>query len=363
MGIWDRLTGQFVDVIEWTHDDGQTMAWRFERQGNEIKYGAKLIVREGQSAVFIREGRLADVFTPGTYTLETRNLPILSTLAAWKHGFDSPFKAEVWFVSTKRFTGLRWGTKNPVMVRDQEFGPVRLRAFGTFSVEVMLPARFLQEIVGTESHLQRDEITDTLRNFVVSRFGALIGESQVPILDLAGRYDELGNFLEHRAREDFLQFGLVLKDVLVENVSLPAEVEKALDRRSSMAFIADTDSYLRFQAAEGLGRGGGDGGAMASGIGAGLGLSLARSFAQEAPPPAQAAPTTPPPVPVEPPLFLVENGARSGPFPPSAWSELVRTGRLTAETLVWRQGLASWVPATTLTELGALLPPEPPPVP
>ena len=175
------------------------MVWRFERQGNEIKYGAKLTVREGQTAVFVNEGEIADIFTPGMYELFTRNLPILSTLQAWPHGFESPFKAEVYFCSTRVFTDLKWGTKNPVIARDAEFGPVRLRAFGTYAIRIKDPAVFLREVVGTDGHFTVDEISDQLRNIIVARFGTIVAGSGIPVLDLAANYDQLGTV---RARPD-----------------------------------------------------------------------------------------------------------------------------------------------------------------
>ena len=197
--IFSKLMGQFVDVIQWTDDSPDTMVWRFERQGNEIKYGAKLTVREGQTAVFVNEGEIADTFTPGMYELFTRNLPILSTLQAWPHGFESPFKAEVYFCSSRVFTDLKWGTKNPVIARDAEFGPVRLRAFGTYAIRIKDPAVFLREVVGTDGHFTVDEISDQLRNIIVARFGTIVAGSGIPVLDLAANYDQLGTV---RARPD-----------------------------------------------------------------------------------------------------------------------------------------------------------------
>ncbi|MDH3771876.1 MAG: SPFH domain-containing protein, partial [Nitrospirota bacterium] len=174
--IWNNLVGEFIDVIDWTDDTNDTMVWRFERHNNEIKYGAKLTVRESQVAVFVNEGRVADVFAPGMYTLETANLPIISTMEGWVHGLESPFKAEVYFVNTRRFTDLKWGTKHPVTLRDPEFGPVRLRAYGTYVFRVQEPVIFIKEIVGTDAHFTIDEITDQLRNLIVSRFAAILGE-------------------------------------------------------------------------------------------------------------------------------------------------------------------------------------------
>jgi membrane protease subunit (stomatin/prohibitin family) len=155
MGLWDKLRGELIDIIEWLDPSNDTMVYRFERRGNEIKYGAKLTVREGQAAVFVNEGQIADVFPPGMYTLETSNLPIVSTLQGWKYGFESPFKAEVYFCSTRRFTDLKWGTKNPVMLRDPEFGPIRLRAFGAYAMRVSDPGTFIKEIVGTDGHFTK----------------------------------------------------------------------------------------------------------------------------------------------------------------------------------------------------------------
>jgi len=201
--IWDKIVGEFVDVIEWTDDSSDTMLWRFERHGNEIKYGAQLTVRESQIAVFVNEGRVADVFEPGMYTLETANLPIISTMENWHHGFQSPFKAEIYFVNTKRFTDLKWGTKHPVTLRDPEFGPVRLRAFGTYVTKIKDPVVFIREIAGTDGHFTTDEITDQLRNMIVSRFSSVMADSGIPVLDLAANFEKLGTFLTNKIMPEF----------------------------------------------------------------------------------------------------------------------------------------------------------------
>ncbi len=192
MALWDYLSGQFIDVIEWTDDTRNTMVWRFERHGHEIKYGAKLTVREGQAAVFVHEGQLADVFMPGLYLLETNNMPVLTTLQHWDHGFQSPFKSEIYFVATRRFTDLKWGTKNPVILRDPEFGPTRLRAFGTYAIRVADPGRFLQEIVGTDGEFTSDEITFQIRNIIVQEFSRVVAGSGIPVLDMAANTADLG---------------------------------------------------------------------------------------------------------------------------------------------------------------------------
>ena len=272
--IFSKLMGQFVDVIQWTDDSPDTMVWRFERQGNEIKYGAKLTVREGQTAVFVNEGEIADTFTPGMYELFTRNLPILSTLQAWPHGFESPFKAEVYFCSSRVFTDLKWGTKNPVIARDAEFGPVRLRAFGTYAIRIKDPAVFLREVVGTDGHFTVDEISDQLRNIIVARFGTIVAGSGIPVLDLAANYDQLGTFVLGRIAPEFANYGLELATILVENVSMPPEVEQALDRRTSMGVVGDLSKYAQFQAAEAMRAAAANPGAAGQAIGMMVGMGV-----------------------------------------------------------------------------------------
>ncbi|MEO0665034.1 MAG: SPFH domain-containing protein, partial [Pseudomonadota bacterium] len=195
MPIFDFLSGQFIDVIEWTDDTRDTMVWRFERHGHEIKYGAKLTVREAQAAVFIHEGQLADVFTPGLYMLETNNMPIMTSLQHWDHGFKSPFKSEIYFVATNRFNDLKWGTKNPIMLRDPEFGPIRLRAFGTYTIRVTEPARFMTEIVGTDGEFTTDEISFQIRNIIVQEFSQAIAKSGIPVLDMAANTGDVGKLI------------------------------------------------------------------------------------------------------------------------------------------------------------------------
>jgi len=274
MGFWDKIKGELIDIIEWLDPSSDTMVYRFERYGNEIKYGAKLTVREGQAAVFINEGQLADVFEPGMYSLETKNLPILSTLKGWAHGFESPFKAEVYFVSTRRFTDQKWGTKNPIMLRDPEFGPIRLRAFGTYVVRVKKPDTFIKEIVGTDGHFTTSEITDQLRNVVVSRFADALGESKIAALDLAANYNELGDQLKAAIQKEMDEYGVELTKLLVENISLPPAVEEALDKRSSMGVIGNMQQFQQYQAGQAIGdaaKNEGAGGLAAGGLAAGLG--------------------------------------------------------------------------------------------
>lgn len=371
MGLWDKLRGELIDIIEWTDSSSDSMVYRFERYDNEIKMGAKLTVREGQAAVFINRGQIADVFTPGMYTLETDNMPILSTLMGWKHGFSSPFKAEVYFVNTRRFTDLKWGTKHPITLRDAEFGPVRLRAFGTYVIKVTDPGTFIKEIVGTDGHFTTDEITDQLRNLIVSRFTDLIGESKIPVLDLAANYDELGQFVTEKISNDFGNYGLEVTKMLVENISLPEAVEKALDKRTSMGVIGDLNKYTQFQAAQAMEEAAKNPNGMAGGgMGMGMGFAMANQMgqamsqpAQPTPQPAQPAAAAPPPLPQAQQYHVALNGQQAGPFAMSALQSYVQSGQLTAETLVWRQGMANWTAAGQVEALKGLFGAAPPPLP
>jgi membrane protease subunit (stomatin/prohibitin family) len=378
MGLWDRIKGEFVDVIEWTDGTDDLMVYRFERRGNEIKYGAKLTVRESQVAVFINEGQLADTFAPGMYTLETANLPILSTLQGWKYGFESPFKAEIYFVNTKRFRDLKWGTKNPVTLRDKEFGPVRLRAFGTYEIRVKDPPTFLRQIVGTDGYFTTDEISDQLRNITVSRFADVLASSGIPVLDLAANYDDLSGFLTGKIAPEFEQYGLELTKLLVENVSLPPAVEEALDKRTSMGVIGDLSKYTQFQTAEAITKAAENPGAgpAAAGVGLGAGMAMAQQMAnsmnqqqtpqQSSPQPAapQRSPgAAPPPLPGARTWYVAADGQRQGPLPVDQLRQQAQAGTLTRDTLVWCEGMANWEKAGEVEELSELFASVPPPLP
>lgn len=372
--IFSKLMGQFVDVVQWTDDSPDTMVWRFERQGNEIKHGAKLTVREGQTAVFVNEGEIADTFAPGMYELYTRNLPILSTLQAWPHGFESPFKAEVYFCSTRVFTDLKWGTKNPVIARDPEFGPVRLRAFGTYAIRIKDPAVFLREVVGTDGHFTVDEISDQLRNVIVARFGNIVAGSGIPVLDLAANQDQMGQLVQGRIAPEFANYGLELVTLLVENVSMPPEVEQALDRRTSMGVVGDLSKYAQFQAAEAMRAAAANPGAAGQGVGMMVGMGLGQQAAAASPwgprpsepavaPAAGAPPPPPPPAPAVPVWHVAANGRATGPFGLEQLRGHLATGTLTRASLVWTQGMDGWRPAGDVEALAPLFAAVPPPVP
>ncbi|MFZ1479705.1 MAG: SPFH domain-containing protein, partial [Paracoccaceae bacterium] len=250
--VFDFLKGEFIDVISWLDDTRDTMVWRFDRRDQAIKMGAKLTVREGQAAVFIHEGQLADVFSPGLYMLETNNLPIMTTLQHWDHGFSSPFKSEVYFVSTTRFNDLKWGTKNPIMARDPEFGPVRIRAFGTYSMRVTDPGRFMTEIVGTDGEFTTDEVSNQIRNQIVQAASQALAGSGIPVLDMAANLEDLGKIIATAITPKVTDYGLSIPEFYIENISLPEEVEKVMDKRTSMGVAGDLSKYMQFNAAEAL---------------------------------------------------------------------------------------------------------------
>src|SRR6266404_2437714 len=276
MGILDRLNphSQFIEVIEWLDDSSNTLLYRFPVQDQEIKNGAQLIVRESQTAVFVVEGQIADLFPPGRYTVDGGNTPILTKLGAWKYGFNSPFKAEVYFVNTKQFTDLKWGTSNPVMMRDADFGMVRLRAFGIYSIRVAEPRSFIKEIAGTNARFVTEDIEGQLKRTLVGGFSDALAESKIAALDLASNYDELSKFVRTKLNDDFKAFGLELTKFVIENISLPQEVEAAMDKRTSMGVIGDVGRYAQFQAADAM-RDAAQNPSGGAGLGAGLGAGFA----------------------------------------------------------------------------------------
>ncbi len=307
---------------------------------------------------------MADIFTPGSYTLDTENLPILSTLMGWKYGFHSPFKAEVYFVSTRRFTDLKWGTKHQITLRDPEFGPIRLRAFGTYEIRVTDPAAFIRQIVGTDGQFTTEEITDQLRNLIVSRFADLIGESKIPILDLAANYDELGAFITKRIHDDFGSYGLEVCKMLVENISLPEEVEKTLDKRTSMGVIGNLSQYTQFQSANALEDAAKNpGGLAAGGMGMGMGFAMGNQMAQSMHNGQPSSPNTPPPLPQTKLYFIAVNNQQTGPLDMETLKSHAQSGQLTPETLVWKTGMPQWRPAGQVVELASLFGSAPPPLP
>jgi len=298
MGLFNYLKTQFLEIIQWEDDSRDTLAWRFPDQDKEIKRGAQLIVRESQVAQFVYLGQFGDTYAPGKYALTTDNIPILSTLKGWKYGFESPFKADVYYVTTRLFTGNKWGTSNPIMMRDPDFGIVRTRAFGTYDFRVVDAKIFLKEVSGTDSHFRLDEFADTMRSRLVSVFTDALAHAKIPVLDLASRYGELGAALIPVLNSIITQkYGLELGSFIIENVSLPPEVEAAIDKRSSMAAIGNLNDYVKLQMADGLAKGGGGPGGAAAEIAMGFGMAQQMMnqpggiLAPQGTPPAAGAPT------------------------------------------------------------------------
>ncbi len=297
MGLMDYLKTQFLEIIEWQDDSRDTLSWRYPDMDKEIKNGAQLIVRESTVAQFIYLGQFGDTYQPGKYTLTTENIPILSTLKGWKYGLHSPFKADVYYVNTRLFTGNKWGTANPIMMRDQDFGIVRTRAYGTFDFHITDVKTFLKEVAGTDAHFTLDEFADTMRSRIVSVFTEALASAKVPVLDIASRYQELGAALLPIINPQVtVKYGIEISSFIVENVSLPPEVEQAIDKRSSMAAIGNLNDYVKLQMANSLGQSGSAGAGMAStaaGLGAGLsmGQQMMAAFSQP-----QATPPAAPPV-------------------------------------------------------------------
>ena len=366
MGLFSKLFAEFVDVIEWTDDSSNTMVYRFERYGNEIKYGAKLVVRESQFAVFVNEGEVADVLGPGTYELETKNLPVLTTLQNWHHGFQSPFKAEVYFCNARRFVDLKWGTKQPLMLRDSEFGGLRIRAFGTYGVRIIDALKFIREIVGTDGVFTTEEISAQLRNLITSRFATIIGGSNIPVLDMAANYDQLGEFLTNRIAPEFGEYGLQLTRILVENISLPPAVSEALDKRTSMGMTGNLDRFLQYQAGVSMEAGASNtGGGASDGIGMGIGLAMANRMNESIGNTGSSA--SPPPLPGGSEVYHVaQNGAAQGPYTIDLLKQHASAGSLQTDTLVWSPSMSEWQAAGTVDELKSVFEnsaSSPPPIP
>ncbi len=359
MGLFDRLREEVVDIVEWLDHTRDTLVWRFPRHRNEIKNGAQLIVRPGQVAVFVHRGELADVFDPGSHRLTTDNLPIVSRLQGWRHGFESPFKSEVYFVNTRQVVDLKWGTPNPIPIRDPEFGPIRLRAFGTYALRATDPRALLRELVGTDDRFEADEIHELLRGLIHSSLAEVLGRGEIPAVELAANYPALGDRVRRAVTERVDdEYGLEIPMLLVVNISFPEEVEKALDARSSMNVIGDLHRYQQYQLGQAMplaARSGGDSGNV---LGIGMGLAMAGGLG-----PATATAPAPPPLPAGPGFFVGVDGQRLGPFPLQQVAAALAQGQIGAETLVWTQGMPAWQPITQVPQLATAAGASPPPLP
>ncbi len=373
MGLMDKLRGEFVDIIEWLEDSRTLLAWRFPRYQNEIKQGAQLIVREGQLAIFVYQGQLADTFGPGTYTLNTQNLPIMSTIQGWKYGFNSPFRSEVYFVNTRPVTDLRWGTPNPITIRDPDFGMVQVRANGLCVVRVADPVIFLRQIIGTDSNVDVEEVTELLRREISQAFSDMIMQTGLGAIDLQGRQTELSGQLTEmvRPRVDD-EFGLFIQSITM-NVSLPDEITQAMTRGVAkgveeagwMNQLNDMDKYQRAKQSDAMTSAASNpaGSGMGEMMGAGMGMAMAQQMMNQQSQQSQQSQQTPPPLLQDSQTFHVEiQGSAAGPYHLGQLRGMVDNGQLTTHTLVWSAGMAGWMPANQVPALRMLFA-SPPPIP
>jgi excisionase family DNA binding protein len=298
MGIMDFMKGELLEIIEWTDDSRDTLSYRFPDEDKAIKNGAQLIVRESQVAQFVYLGEFGDTFGPGKHRLTTDNIPVLTKIKAWPYGFNSPFKADVYYVITRLFTGNKWGTSNPVMLRDSDFGVVRVRAFGTYDFKIIDAKTFLREVAGSDHNFRLDEFSDTMRSRIVSIFTDAIASAKIPVLDVAARYSELGEALLPLINPAVTsKYGLEITSFIVENVSVPPEVEEAIDKRSSMAAIGNLNDFVKYQMGKGFESGGGSAGAAGTAAELAVGFGLAQQMMQQGFASGQATPTVVPAAP------------------------------------------------------------------
>ena len=371
--IKKKLSHEFIDIVEWLDTNDDTIVHRFERYQNEIKNNAKLIVREGQAAVFINEGQLADVFQPGTYTLNTQNLPILTTLKGWKYGFDSPFKAEVYFVNTRLFTDEKWGTKNPFMLSDERFGLVEIRAFGTYSFKISDPGKFVVDVVGTDGNFTNFEINEHLKSLIVTRFTDTVGEANLPVELYAANTSELSETCQEVMQPEFGRVGIELEKFYIENVSMPEELKKEIFEYSRLDKL-DMTKLAQFKAAKAMEAAAkNEGGTAGAGMGMGMGFVLAQQMGNMMNPQApqqvfgtqpQQANVAPPPMPAQVLYHYAANSQQMGPVTFEKLKELFAARTINRDSLVWKQGMQNWMVLKEVEELKSFLGGStPPPLP
>ncbi|MDR3680049.1 MAG: SPFH domain-containing protein [Flavipsychrobacter sp.] len=355
---------EFIDIIEWPNQDANTLVWKFPRFQNEIKNNAKLTVRESQQAVFINEGTIADVFQPGMYTLQTQNLPILSTLKGWKYGFDTPFRADVFFVSTKQAIDQKWGTKNAITISDDRFGMIELRAFGTYAYKVTDAGKFIKEIAGIEHEYTTDEIAGQLKSIIATRFTNAATSDNIPVDKFASNLDSLSSLIMEKLNADFTAYGIQITNFLVENVSMPDEVKKEIFEYSRLNKI-DMQKLTQFKAAQSIEIAAGNEGTggIGAGLGAGIGVGnmMANAFAQSAAQQATAN-NVPPPLAASVQYFTGVDGKQAGPFDVAQVQQMIQNRTLKRDTLMWKAGMAGWAAADSISELAALFSNMPPPI-
>lgn len=367
MGLWDTLKqhagAQLLEVIDWTDDSNDTLVYRYPTFNQAITSNSKLVVREGQACVFVAEGRLSEVFGPGTYALDTRNAPIMRFFQSIAYGLEEPYKGDIYFMNTRQYMDNGWGTATPIMIRDAEFGPVRIRAYGIYSYRITDPATFLRQLVGTDGLFTTDEINGQLKRKLVGSMAQVVGKSRIAVLDLASNYQDLGDQLRDDLNPTFQEsYGITLTDFTIQSISLPEEVEKALDTRSKMGILGDLNAYTQLKAADAIehaAKNTGVGGLGASmGVGFGLGNQVGANMmaAQQQ----GAAGGAPPPLPAAGYHYNGPTGQAQLPL-----AQVVQ--RVAADPggnhLVWQNGWPQWRNATEVPEIASQLPPTPPPPP
>ncbi len=371
MGIFDKikekLSHEFIDIIEWLDYTDDTICHRFERYQNEIKNNAKLIVREGQVAVLINEGQLADVYEPGTYTLNTQNMPILTTLKGWKYGFDSPFKVEVYFVNTHLFTDEKWGTKNPITLSDDRFGLVEIRAFGSYAYRINDAGKFIVDIVGTDNNFTNFEINEHLKSLIATRFTDTVGEANLPIELYAANTTELSETCKEVMLPEFISVGISLEKFFIENVSMPEELKKEIFEYSRIDKL-DLDKLTKFKTAKAIEAAAkNEGGTAGAGMGMGMGFVLAQQMGGLMSPQMggqQQGGAMPPPMPVALQYYYAANGQQAGPVTFDLLKALFANRTVNKDTLVWKQGMGNWTALKKVEELKVFLGSNtPPPLP
>jgi membrane protease subunit (stomatin/prohibitin family) len=366
MSIFDKLRNEFIDIIEWPNQDTDTLVWKYPRYDNEIKMNAKLTVREAQQAVFINEGKIADVFQPGMYTLQTQNLPILSTLKGWKYGFNSPFKADIFFVSTRQAIDQKWGTKNAITVSDDRFGMIELRAFGTYAFRVTDAGKFIKEITGVENEYTTDEINGQLKSIISTRFTNAAGSGNIPIEQFASNLESLSATILEKLNADFDAYGLKVTNFLVENVSMPEELKKEIFEYSRLNKI-DMQKLAQFKTANSIEIAAANEGTagLGAGLGAGIvvGNMMVNAMGQATTATQQTATsTTPPPLSAPVQYFTGADGKQAGPFDAVQIQQMIQSGVLRRDTLMWKAGMAGWAAAETISDINLFFNNVPPPL-
>lgn len=366
MGLFNKLKNEFIDIIEWVDNTTDTIVWKFPRYQNEIKNGAQLTVRESQAAVFLDEGKLADVFGPGRYQLTTQNMPILTTLRGWKYGFNSPFKVDIYYVNTKQFVDQKWGTKNPITLNDPRFGFIELRAFGTFSFRVTDPGKFIKEIAGTNPDITTEDVAGQLRSLIVTKFTDALGEAQLPVEKLASNLEEMSALGQQKLNADFAEYGLSVTKFLIENVSMPEEIKQEIFRYSRLHAI-DMQKLAQFNMAHAINdaaKNEGIGGAgVGMGVGFGMGNMMSNMMAQMNQGmmnnQSQGNAGGPPPLVT---YYVAINNQQSGPFSLEQIKNMIDSGQIQRNTLMWKSGMANWGSAESIQEIGVLFSQTPPPL-